>query len=286
MNADGAAAGDPARVRDAATVILVRDPDGPEPRVLMGQRGKHAAFMPNKYVFPGGAVDAVDAEVPVVAAEVEPLSARLSEAAPAGIGPAVLACAVRELWEETGQILGVKGVWPGAVPAGWTSFAATGHLPSAEAMAFVFRAKTPMGRPRRFDARFLLVDAARLAMRGVKGLDGKTIIGVTPKYLVIGPELETKAEKLLAAIYAATTDDVQPIRLKLVVEPRITGTGWYVMADPAAVPSLQFAYLSSAQGVQIQRQEAWTTLGMQYRAFLDFGTGWADWRGAYFNEGA
>lgn len=130
------------------------------------------------------------------------------------------------------------------------------------------------------------LDAARLAMRGVKGLDGKTIIGVTPKYLVIGPELETKAEKLLAAIYAATTDDVQPIKLKLVVEPRITGTGWYVMADPAAVPSLQFAYLSSAQGVQIQRQEAWTTLGLQYRAFLDFGTGWADWRGAYFNEGA
>lgn len=128
--------------------------------------------------------------------------------------------------------------------------------------------------------------AARLAMRGVTGLDGKTIIGVTPRYLVIGPELETKAEKLLAAIYAATTDDVQPIRLKLVVEPRITGTGWYVMADPAAVPSLQFAYLSSAQGVQIQRQEAWTTLGLQYRAFLDFGTGWADWRGAYFNEGA
>ncbi len=130
------------------------------------------------------------------------------------------------------------------------------------------------------------LDAARLAMRGVKGLDGKTIIGVTPRYLVIGPELETKAEKLLAAIYAATTDDVQPIKLKLVVEPRIMGTGWYVMADPAAVPSLQFAYLSSAQGVQIQRQEAWTTLGMQYRAFLDFGTGWADWRGAYYNEGA
>ena len=130
------------------------------------------------------------------------------------------------------------------------------------------------------------LDAARLAMRGVKGLDGKTIIGVTPRYLVIGPKLETKAEKLLAAIYAATTDDVQPIKLKLVVEPRITGTGWYVMADPAAVPSLQFAYLSSAQGVQIQRQEAWTTLGMQYRAFLDFGTGWADWRGAYYNEGA
>lgn len=129
------------------------------------------------------------------------------------------------------------------------------------------------------------LDAARKSMRAVKGLDGKTIIGVTPRFLVVGPELETAAEKLLAAIYAATTDDVQPIKLKLVVEPRITGTGWYVMADPASVPSLQFAYLSSAQGVQIQRQEAWNTLGMQYRAFLDFGTGWADWRGAYLNPG-
>lgn len=44
---------------------------------------------------------------------------------------------------------------------------------------------------------------ARKAMRGVKGLDGKTIIAVAPKYLVVGPELETDAEKLLASIYAA-----------------------------------------------------------------------------------
>lgn len=131
------------------------------------------------------------------------------------------------------------------------------------------------------------IDNARKAMRVVKGLDGKTIIGVTPKYLVVGPEAETEAEKLLAAIYAATKDDVNAFtgKLQLVVEPRITGTGWYLMAEPARVPSLQYAYLSAAQGVQIQRQEAWTTLGMQYRAFLDFGTGWVDWRGVYHNPG-
>ncbi|HRK43803.1 MAG TPA: DNA mismatch repair protein MutT, partial [Gemmobacter sp.] len=46
-------------IRDAATLILSRQgPDGPE--VLMGQRGAGAAFMPSKYVFPGGAVDAGD----------------------------------------------------------------------------------------------------------------------------------------------------------------------------------------------------------------------------------
>lgn len=154
---------DPARVRDAATLILVRDPAGPLPRVLMGQRGADAAFMPNKFVFPGGAVDATDAEVPVDGAGAQPLRARLAEAAAPGLATALLACAIRELWEETGLILGAPGPWPGEVPPGWGDFAAAGHLPSAKGLSFVFRAKTPVGRPRRFDARFLLADANRLA---------------------------------------------------------------------------------------------------------------------------
>ena len=131
------------------------------------------------------------------------------------------------------------------------------------------------------------VDAARKAMRGVKGLDGKTLVSVVPKYLVVGPEIETKAEAFLASISAATTADVNPFaqRLTLLVEPRIADASWFVFADATRMPCLQYGYLASAQGVQIQRQEAWTTLGMSYRAWLDFGAGWAEWRGAYFNAG-
>ena len=68
----------------------------------------------------------------------------------------------RELWEETGLILGKKGVWDSTPPADWTEYAATGHLPDASALQFVFRAITPPGRPRRFDARFFLIDAEAL----------------------------------------------------------------------------------------------------------------------------
>ena len=75
-------------------------------------------------------------------------------------------------------------------------------------------------------------------------------------------------------------------KLTLLVEPRLPAGTWYVFADPARLAAMQYAYLSSAQGVQIQRTEAWDTLGMKFRAFLDFGAGWLDWRGAHQIPGA
>ncbi|WP_375261505.1 NUDIX domain-containing protein [Palleronia sp.] len=150
----------PDRIRDAATVIVVRDAAN-RPRILMGQRGRAAAFMPNKVVFPGGAVDAADAEVPLAFPLADPCRSRLDqpgEAAP----EALAAAAIRELWEETGQIAGVRGAWDDA-PPGWRDFAATGHRPDPRHLRYVFRAITPPGRPRRFDARFFLLPAERLA---------------------------------------------------------------------------------------------------------------------------
>ena len=148
-------------IRDAATVILVRDA-ATDPAVLMGQRGATAAFMPDKYVFPGGAVDVGDADVTLASDLPEVCADRLVTASQ-GPAPSVLAItAIRELWEETGQCLGVQTPWEGA-PAHWEGFAERGLQPSAEALSFFFRALTPPGRPRRFDARFFLADAAALA---------------------------------------------------------------------------------------------------------------------------
>jgi 8-oxo-dGTP pyrophosphatase MutT (NUDIX family) len=150
-------------IRDAATVIVLRDART-RPRVLMGQRGRGAAFMPSKFVFPGGAVDADDARIPLARPPGPDCAGRLAaeSAIPAA---AILAGATRELWEETGLLLGrsdarAAGV---AAPEAWCGFLATGHLPDGAALDFVFRAITPPGRPRRFDARFLLARAEDLA---------------------------------------------------------------------------------------------------------------------------
>lgn len=132
------------------------------------------------------------------------------------------------------------------------------------------------------------LDAARKAMRGMKALDGKTPINATPRFLVVGPEQETSAEQVLASIYAATLADVNVFsgKLTLLVEPRITDDRFYIFADPAVLPVLEYAYLSSAQGPQMASREGWDVLGMEFRVVLDFGCGAVDWRGAFFNPGA
>jgi 8-oxo-dGTP pyrophosphatase MutT (NUDIX family) len=153
---------DKTQIRNAATVIVLRDRHD-KPSILMGQRGAKAAFMPNKFVFPGGAVDAADAQIPLADRLPDTCARRLAEDADPALTHAIAVAAIRELWEETGLILGQPGRWPIEPPEDWQSFAATGFLPQAAPLQFVFRALTPPGRPRRFDARFFLVDADDIA---------------------------------------------------------------------------------------------------------------------------
>lgn len=127
-------------IRHAATIVLWRR-EGPGFQVLMGQRGHGAAFMPSKYVFPGGGVDPEDHASPV-AAGLAPLCAdrlMLNCLADAPSPGTLATAALRELHEETGLCL------PDPIPG---------------ALRFIFRAITPPGRSRRFDARFFLADAA------------------------------------------------------------------------------------------------------------------------------
>src|SRR5690606_22343185 len=86
---------------------------------------------------------------------------------------------------------------------------------------------------------------ARKALRNMKAKDG-TPISAAPRYLLVGPELETEAEQLLADLYAATTADVNPFasKLSLLVEPRLADDSWYVFTSPDSIPFLEHAYLS------------------------------------------
>jgi 8-oxo-dGTP pyrophosphatase MutT (NUDIX family) len=131
-------------IRPAATVVLWRD-SSLGPQVLMGQRGAGAVFMPSKFVFPGGRIDPEDHAAARPDFLAPDCARRLFLLVPGDAPPpdVVVAAALRELTEETGLNLAAMA------------------LPS---LRFVFRAITPPGKSRRFDARFLLAHA--------DGLDG------------------------------------------------------------------------------------------------------------------
>ena len=146
-------------IKNAATVILLRGSQK-NPEVLMGQRGKNASFMPNKFVFPGGALDPGDSEIDFNGDIPTKCIEKLRLKADPSLAILLIAAGIRELWEETGLILGSKSKTKmDSIPKNWKDFFALGYQPSADNIEFVFRAITPPGRTRRFDARFFLLSS-------------------------------------------------------------------------------------------------------------------------------
>ena len=130
---------DPAPVRDAASLLVLQGV-ATYTRVLMGMRGAQHKFMPNHLVFPGGAVDPDDSHSAIHAPPRPGMLARL-DPNPA-YARALAYAAARELDEETGLHLG--------------------QPPDLSGFDYLCRAITPEGRPIRFDARFLIVNATMI----------------------------------------------------------------------------------------------------------------------------
>jgi 8-oxo-dGTP pyrophosphatase MutT (NUDIX family) len=147
------------RPKDAASLILVNRTDGVA-RVLMGRRAPRHAFMPDVFVFPGGAVDRSDGYVK----SSSELRAEVLEALARDCTPhrarAIALAGIRETFEETGLLLGAAT--PAATrktPDGWRDFLEAGVAPALDPLEYVAHAVTPPGPPRRFHARFFIADA-------------------------------------------------------------------------------------------------------------------------------
>ena len=128
------------RARHAASLVVLRQGDaGPE--MLMGLRGARHRFMPNRLVFPGGAVDRADLRGRCATPLSSHTRAGLEKAANPALAHGLAVAAARELQEETGLTLG--------------------EPPALDELEYLCRLITPPGNPIRFNARFLLIDYAR-----------------------------------------------------------------------------------------------------------------------------
>ncbi len=172
--ADRPAADGPARpavrLRDAATVMLLRDgPGGVE--VFAFRRVSRMAFAAGMLVFPGGGVDPRDGDEDVPWSGPAPADLAGPLGADAGVARALVVAAVRETFEECGILLAGRGpdraaslhgeVWEEhrrALAAGETSLAAVLRAEGLRLRADLLRPwahwVTPPFESRRFDTRF------------------------------------------------------------------------------------------------------------------------------------
>ena len=99
----------------------------------------------------------------------------------------------------------------------------------------------------------------------------------------------------LTVVIAGSTDAARPAYnalarygLTVVGSPYLTSaTGWYLFADPAALPSFEIGYLRGKRTPTVERGNVdFDKLGISWRVYFDVGVREQDFRGAYFAKGA
>ncbi len=195
---------DPAAPRPAATVVLIRDRDtGPE--VLLLRRVRSSGFVPGAWVFPGGRVDAADADPELFARWRGP--ARSEVARRMGLEPhadppamAYPLAALRETFEETGLLLArdADGApLPSAAPNGRVAAARDRLLADetrfaallaemdltlrGDEMAYLAHWITPVVEPRRYDTRFFAARVGFDATVAIHPAEMSDMVWLTPE---------------------------------------------------------------------------------------------------------
>lgn len=151
----------------AATAVLVRD-GAAAPELLLLERHRGSGFVPGAWVFPGGRVDAADAEPELVQLLGEP---------PRGPAAPYWLAMIREVFEETGVLLGRRAA--GAACADATAdpdlarwrealledeatlldvLRALDARPDLSRTVYCAHWITPLAEPRRYDTRFFLAE--------------------------------------------------------------------------------------------------------------------------------
>lgn len=117
------------------------------------------------------------------------------------------------------------------------------------------------------------ISAGRIVMRAQTDASGN-LIAPEPRIMLVGPLGETAAEQALNQTTVATAEGDRPVfanRLTLAVEPRITGSEWFLFADPAVAPVLAMVTLEGSDGVpRITQHESANVDGLSWKLTHDF----------------
>jgi ATP-dependent protease ClpP protease subunit len=137
------------------------------------------------------------------------------------------------------------------------------------------------------------LEAARVAMAKQKDIGGNEFLDIRPAIWLGGLARGGDVRVIVGAQYDPDTanklqkpNKVNGIVQNIVDTPRISGTDWYLFADPGVAPVLEVVFLNGQSEPQLAMEENFATAGVNYRVELPFGVGAIGYEGAYKNPGA
>lgn len=129
------------------------------------------------------------------------------------------------------------------------------------------------------------------AMRRQKGITDAANLNITPKYLVVPPELEVTAYQIVnstAAVDGTNSGVVNPYKGRFVVvsDAELTDpTAWYLVADASRHDTIEVTYLNGVETPRLETRQGFDVDGIEYKVAFDVGVDAIDFRGLYKNAG-
>ena len=129
------------------------------------------------------------------------------------------------------------------------------------------------------------------AMRRQKGITGEATLNITPKYLVVPPELEVTAYQIVnstAAVDGVNSGVVNPYKGRFVVvaDAELTDPdAWYLVADATQHDTIEVTYLNGVETPRLETRQGFDVDGIEYKVAFDCGVSALDFRGVFKNAG-
>lgn len=129
------------------------------------------------------------------------------------------------------------------------------------------------------------------AMRRQKGIQGEATLNITPKYLVVPPELEVTAYQIVnstAAVDGVNSGVVNPYKGRFVVvaDAELTDPdAWYLVADASQHDTIEVTYLNGVETPRLETRQGFDVDGIEYKVAFDCGVSALDFRGVFKNAG-
>lgn len=129
------------------------------------------------------------------------------------------------------------------------------------------------------------------AMRRQKGITGDATLNITPKYLVVPPELEMAAYQIVNSTAAVDgvnsgVDNPYKGRFVVVADAELTDPdAWYLVADATQHDTIEVTYLNGVETPRLETRQGFEVDGIEYKVAFDCGVSALDFRGVFKNAG-